>query len=97
MSVYVIAGLNITNPTGYQDYATAALGSMARFGVKALAVSDAPVALEGQSPYTRYVLLEFPDQATAQAWYDSPEYQAAVPLRQANAETGFLVTVPGLG
>ncbi|MBX9605712.1 MAG: DUF1330 domain-containing protein [Gammaproteobacteria bacterium] len=97
MSVYVIAGVNITNPTGYQDYGNAALTSLAKFGVKALAVSDAPVALEGASPYGRYVLLEFPDQATAQAWYDSPEYQAAVPLRQANAETGFLVAVPGLG
>ena len=27
------------------------------------------------------VLLQFPDMAAARAWYDSPEYQAAIPER----------------
>ncbi|UMG93931.1 DUF1330 domain-containing protein [Nocardioides sp. TF02-7] len=27
------------------------------------------------------VIIEFPDTATAQAWYDSPGYQAILPLR----------------
>lgn len=96
MSVYVIAGLNITNETKYVDYATAARASLVAHQVEVLAVTDAPVSLEGKNPYARYVLLKFADQAAAQAWYDSAEYQAAIPLRQANAETGFLVAVPGL-
>ena len=31
------------------------------------------------------VLLEFPDRATAERWYNSPEYQAILPLRADNA------------
>ena len=30
------------------------------------------------------------------AWYRSPEYQAAIPIRHASAETGFFVTVKAL-
>jgi len=97
MSVYVMAGLNVHDDVKYADYATAAITSLAAHKVEVLAVSDAPVCLEGKNPYSRYVLLKFADQAAADAWYNSPEYQTAVPLRQAHAETGFLVAVPGLG
>lgn len=96
MSVYVMAGLNITNADRYPDYAVAARESLVRHKVEVLAVSDAPLSLEGNNPFSRYVLLKFTDQAAAEAWYQSAEYQAAIPLRQANAETGFLVAVPGL-
>ena len=96
MSVYVMAGLNITDEVKYGDYASAAVASLAAHHAEVLAVSDAPVSLEGKNPYARYVLLKFADQAAAQAWYDSAEYQAAVPLRQAYSETGFLVAVPGI-
>jgi len=97
MSVYVMAGLNITNEAKYADYATAARESLVAHQVEVLAVSNAPVSLEGSNPFSRYVLLKFADQAAAEAWYRSPAYQAAVPLRIANADTGFLVAVPGLG
>ena len=33
------------------------------------------------------VILEFPDRATARAWYDSPAYQAAVKFRHAGADS----------
>ncbi len=38
-------------------------------------------ALEGDAP-DGMVVLEFPDAATARAWYESAEYQAGIPLRQ---------------
>lgn len=96
MSAYVLAVLNVTNPEGFQEYADLALPSLAEFGVKPLAVGPA-TALEGTNPWQRYVLLEFPDMAAVQAWYDSPAYQAAIPLRLRNSDTGFLVAVQGLG
>ena len=96
MSVYVMAGLNVRDEVKYADYATAAVTSLVAHQAEVLAVTDAPLSLEGKSPFSRYVLLKFADQAAAEAWYKSAEYQAAVPLRQANAETGFLVAVPGL-
>lgn len=42
-------------------------------------------ALEGDAP-DGMVVLQFPDAEAAKAWYNSPEYQAAIPLRQQGAE-----------
>ena len=33
------------------------------------------------------VIIEFPDRATARAWYDSPDYQAILPLRTEHSES----------
>jgi uncharacterized protein (DUF1330 family) len=40
------------------------------------------------------VVLEFPSRAAAQAWYDSPEYQAVIGARQKNS-VGRLILVDG--
>ena len=37
------------------------------------------------------VILEFPSVEAAQAWYRSPEYQAAVPVRQAAAHCNGVI------
>lgn len=50
--------------------------------------------LEG-APRGDIVVLEFPDMARAQRWYDSPAYRAILPLRTANARS-TVVLVPGV-
>ena len=50
-------------------------------GVEPQIVYGPVEALEGDAP-EGVVLLRFPDAASARAWYDRPEYQAAVKLRQ---------------
>lgn len=32
------------------------------------------------------IIIEFADRATARAWYNSPSYQAILPLRMSNSE-----------
>ena len=44
---------------------------------------------------TVIVVLEFPTTEQAKAWYDSPEYQPYIKMRQAGA-TGDLFLVSGL-
>ena len=96
MSVYLMAGLNIHNPGPYEEYVRRTQASVEKYKVEVLAVCDTPVAPEGRSPFDRYVLLKFADRAAFDAWYHSPEYQAAIPIRHAEAATGFLVMVDGL-
>lgn len=49
-------------------------------------VHGGPVeVLEGEWPGD-FILIEFPDRASARAWYDSPAYRAILPLRTRNAE-----------
>lgn len=95
MSVYLMVGLNITDPETYAQYVEHALPTLEQHGAEALVVSDSPVSHEGDSPFGRYVVLRFEDQQAFEAWYRSPEYQAAIPLRHKASEAGFFVTVDG--
>lgn len=44
-----------------------------------------PEPVEGAWPGA-VIIIEFPDRAAVRAWYDSPAYQAILPLRLDNAE-----------
>lgn len=41
------------------------------------------------------IVIGFPDREAALAWYDSPDYQAIIPLRTANSE-GIVTVVDGV-
>lgn len=97
MSVYMLAAINVRDAAAYAPYVEGAIASLGKYGVEVLAASDAPRTHEGHNPWSRYVLLKFPDQAAFQAWYESPEYKAVKPIRQATAETGFIISFDGLG
>jgi uncharacterized protein (DUF1330 family) len=47
--------------------------------------------LEGDWSPLRVVVMEFDDVATAKRWYESDEYQAAIPIRQGASTTGIIV------
>jgi uncharacterized protein (DUF1330 family) len=51
--------------------------------------------LEGEMPYERIAVLEFPSRAAAEAWYRSPDYQRILPLRTQSARSQFIL-VDGL-
>lgn len=72
----------------------AAGGFVSRHGLKPLAIYGATEAVEGERP-DGVVLLEFPSVADARAWYDSPEYQAALHHRKLAADYRALI-VEGL-
>ena len=50
---------------------------------------------KGWTP-TRLLIIEFPTLAAACAWYDSPEYQALLPLRLKARGPDNMVIVDGL-
>jgi uncharacterized protein (DUF1330 family) len=78
----------------YREYGMKVVPTVAAHGGRFLAANDIHVE-EGEPPYPRTVMGEFPDMETAKKWYESPEYQALIPLRQA-ATTGVLFMVEGL-
>ena len=46
--------------------------------------------LEGTSPGT-LIVIEFPDRAAAEAWYDSPAYREILPLRTEHSISNVLI------
>jgi uncharacterized protein (DUF1330 family) len=90
---YIVAEVTVTNASAYEGYRQAVSPVVARHGGVYLVRGGRSEVLEGR-PAGRVVVLEFPSVAAARAFYESPEYQAIVGQRKANA-TSRVVLVEG--
>jgi uncharacterized protein (DUF1330 family) len=77
MAAYVVATVQVTDPTQYKEYMALAPIAIAKYGGKYLTRGGAMETMEGDEQTKRVVLLEFPDMDAARNFYDSPEYRAA--------------------
>lgn len=87
---YIIVTESIKDPEGMAEYGKVAAKAMAN-GATVLAVDTKFEVLEGEWPATQTVVLEFESPEAARAWYESAEYQAAIPLRQAAADCNAVI------
>jgi uncharacterized protein (DUF1330 family) len=95
MSTYFIATSTVTDPEMLSAYENAAGETLAGRDISLRAVTPEAKVIEGTSPGTRVVVLEFPDEAAFREWYDSPEYQAILSQRL-QSTAGFAVLVEGM-
>jgi hypothetical protein len=58
------------------------------FGAKFLVRGGAFTTVEGEMPFERIAVLEFPPRGAADAWYQSDAYQAVLPIRLASELLG---------
>ena len=91
MSVYVIAQLNIHDRTRYATYGSGFMEIFSKYGGRVLSVDEAAQVLEGDWNYMRTVLLEFPSEEQATAWYRSPEYQSLAEHRFAASDANIVL------
>ncbi|MGF3022849.1 DUF1330 domain-containing protein [Methylobacterium aquaticum] len=68
--------------------------TLAPFGGRFLIHGARPEPLEGDVSGD-LVVIAFPDRARARAWYESPAYQAILPLRTAHSD-GVVVLIDGV-
>jgi uncharacterized protein (DUF1330 family) len=97
MPTYVIVEMSVSDTEQYERYKSLAEASVARHGGAYKVRGGRIESIEGEEVTDRVVILEFPDMPSARNWYDSPEYQAALPLRLAAAKTTRLFFVEGYG
>ena len=79
----------------YQRYRDAVPALVDRFGGRFRARGGELEVLEGEWPLPRLVIIEFQSRDAARLFYDSPEYQKILPLRQGASE-GNVVIVEGV-
>ena len=91
MAGYVIAQIKVNDPEPYKEYVKQNLEIVEKYGGKFLARGGEVEVLEGEPPYPRIIVLEFPSVAAARKWYDSPEYEGAKSIRMASADTNLLI------
>lgn len=87
---YVIFQETIHDEDGMNAYGAKAMPTIMQ-SAKVLTVDESPAVLEGDWPAQRTVMLEFPSVEDAKAWYESADYQAAIPLRQAAADANVVI------
>ena len=91
MPAYVIAQVNVTDPAKYQEYAKLAGPANIKYGGKFLVRGGKKTVLEGNIPYERIVVNEFPDVEAAKRFYNSVEYQAAKQKRLGAADFNMII------
>ena len=92
MPVIAIGQATIQDREKLSAYAAKAGGSLGAHGAKVLAFDEAPDVIEGSVANKRTIVIEFESREDFDAWYNSPEYQAALPLRL-EAAPGSLILV----
>jgi len=90
MAAYFIAQYVVNDPKLYGEYQAAAGKTIAAAGGEVVSFDVAAETLEGAPPGPQTVIVKFESSEAAKAWYDSPEYQAALPKRLAATE-GFAI------
>ncbi|WP_363349263.1 DUF1330 domain-containing protein [Methylocystis echinoides] len=85
MPAYFICTMTIHDPETYRKYTALTPATVARYGGKFLTRGDDVTTVEGTAFAERMVILEFPNRATALAWYNDADYQSAAAFRRASS------------
>src|SRR5277367_6043716 len=95
MSAYVIVEFTVKDPETYREkYAPMAGRTAKEHGGEVIAAGNLEV-LHGDGSLTSVALVRFADRETALGWYNSPEYQQLIAIRNVAMEARFSV-VDGL-
>ncbi|MEM9513362.1 MAG: DUF1330 domain-containing protein [Actinomycetota bacterium] len=91
MAAYIIFTEDITDPEAIEAYAADAVPSVLQYGGIPRIASGATDVLEGAWHGQQTVMIEFESVDAAQAWYNSPEYQAVIGRRHAAATSNVAI------
>lgn len=86
--VYLLANLEVENLETYlNDYGFPVTPMLLAAGAEILVATPQVQTLEGDYASNWSVVVRFPNQAAAEGWYNSAEYQAMIPVRQELTDT----------
>jgi len=99
MPAYLVVQHIIADPVKFEEYRTKVGPMIEKHGGRYLTRGGSHRLLEtSRRPPDRVVIIEFPDMASLQAWYESPEYQPLIALRQSavDMDRETLITLEGV-
>jgi len=95
MPAYLIANLTVHDPVKFEAYRQAMPAMIAAHGGRYLVRGGAVEVKEGTPNLNRVIILEYPDMASARAFYDSAAYAPLLALRLSAAD-GDVAFVEGV-
>lgn len=85
MTAYVIVNLHeVTDPETYQEYAQLAAPTIAAHQGKMVILGKDITTVEGSWTGNQILIVEFPNRAAFDAWYQSDEYAPLIEMRQSS-------------
>ncbi len=87
---YVIAEVEVTDATVFQEYVAKAVPTLAAANARII-VRSKPHAKEGTAPVGEIVIVEFERLEDAQRWYSNSPYSDTIPSRQRSANTRLYI------
>jgi uncharacterized protein (DUF1330 family) len=91
MKVYCVVYETIENEKMFSKYRAQVMPTIEAYGGRFLVRGGAFTVLEGEMPFKRIAVLEFPSRQKSEDWYRSPAYQRILPLRTQAGRCQFIV------
>lgn len=88
MSAYISVNFTPIDPEKLQQYGAAVPATLSHYSGEYL-VKGPIEPLHGQMAFNMQVILQFPSKQQALAWYNCPQYQALLPLRNSAMHAQF--------
>jgi len=95
VAAYLISDVTVRSAEAFQAYRTRAAASIEQYGGRYLVRGGSIETLEGVWTPRAIIVVEFDDVERARAWYRSPEYAAALAVRD-EALSRNLILVDGV-
>jgi uncharacterized protein (DUF1330 family) len=95
MAAIVVAQVKVTDPAAYENYKPLAKEAIEAFGGRYHVRGSMPIALEGDAPDRRFVIVEFDSVEQAKAFYNSAIYLKAREARD-GASIANIVVLEGV-
>lgn len=90
MAAFLVSRIIVRDPAKFQEYAKVAGATFAAHGGKLALRGVSAKALIGDIESHVTGIVEFPNLAAIDAWFNSPEYQVHAELRDAIGEAEFI-------
>ena len=91
MAAYVLGHISIKDPEKWEAYRRQVPATLAPWNAEIVFCGKRVAVFSGQHPHADTVVLHFPDEAAARAWFAAPAYQALAPLREQAADVVLIV------
>jgi uncharacterized protein (DUF1330 family) len=95
VAAYMICTMKIHDPETFRKYSDHTPKTLEKYGGRFLTRGDQVTTAEGEPCADRMVILEFPDRASAEAWYNDAEYQRLSEFRRAAASNCRMILQEG--
>lgn len=91
MPAYVIGHIEVIDPDAWQRYRSAVPATLEPHRAELMFRARLAGVLGGEHAREQVVTIRFDDLAGARRWFDSPAYQALIPLREQAARVDLLL------